>query len=230
MILSHKHKFIFIKTNKTAGTSIEIALSKYCGPDDIVTPISPEDEEIRKNLGYVTPQNYQSPIWDYSIREIVTGVQKGKRKKRFYSHISVKEIESEIGKKTLNDYYKFCFERNPWDRVVSLYYWRCKSEPRPTISEFVGSSAPLILKKRGFELYTIDGKIAVDKVCRFESLSEELEEIRKHLGIPGELELPRAKSRFRKDKRSYHDILGEEEKLKIAELFSDEIRLFDYKF
>lgn len=230
MILSHKYKFIFIKTNKTAGTSIEIALSKYCGSDDIITPISPEDEEIRKNLGYLAPQNYLSPIWDYSIGELITGALKGTRKKNFYSHISLKEIESQIGGKTLNDYFKFCVERNPWDRVVSLYYWRCKSEPRPSISEFVRSSAPLILKKRGFELYTIDGKIAVNKVCRFESLSEELEEIRKHLGIPGELELPRAKSRFRKDKRNYRDILGEEEKLKIAELFSDEIRFFDYKF
>jgi hypothetical protein len=33
MILSHEHKFIFIKTNKTAGPSIEITLSKHCEPE-----------------------------------------------------------------------------------------------------------------------------------------------------------------------------------------------------
>jgi hypothetical protein len=40
MIASRLHNFIFIKTMKTAGTSIEMALSPHCGPDDILTPIS----------------------------------------------------------------------------------------------------------------------------------------------------------------------------------------------
>ena len=40
MIVSHKYKFIFIKTRKTAGTSIEYNLSKYLGKEDIITPTS----------------------------------------------------------------------------------------------------------------------------------------------------------------------------------------------
>ena len=31
MIISHEHKFIFLKTKKTAGTAIEAALSELCG-------------------------------------------------------------------------------------------------------------------------------------------------------------------------------------------------------
>ena len=42
MIVSHKHKFIFIKTNKTAGTSVEIALSNSAVDEDIITRISPD--------------------------------------------------------------------------------------------------------------------------------------------------------------------------------------------
>jgi hypothetical protein len=92
------------------------------------------------------------------------------------------------------------------------------------------SKAPLVLKRRGFELYTIDAQIAVDRICRFETISEELEIVRNLVGIPEELVLPRAKSRFRKDKRSYREILGEAEKVKIAELFRDEINLLGYEF
>jgi hypothetical protein len=229
MIISHRHKFIFLKTNKTAGTSVEIALSKFCGPDDIITPISPEDEETRRKLGYPGCQNYLLPISSYGIYDAASWLFRRKRK-HFYNHISAKEVKAFIGDQVWEEYFKFCIERNPWDRVISLYYWHCRSEPRPTISEFIRSTVPLILKKRGYELYTIDDKIAVDKVCLYENLSDELEAVRGHIGIPEKLELPRAKSQSRKDKRSYRDILGEEERMKIAELFRDEIKLFGYEF
>ena len=61
MILSHRYRFIFLKTGKTAGTSIEIALSEYCGAKDIITPIKPEDELTRRSLGFRGPQNYLDP-------------------------------------------------------------------------------------------------------------------------------------------------------------------------
>ena len=49
MIISHKHKFIFIKTFKVSGTSMEIALSRYTGKKDILTPLNLEDE-IKKDI------------------------------------------------------------------------------------------------------------------------------------------------------------------------------------
>ena len=36
MIISHKHKYIFVKAQKVAGTSVQDALAKECGPNDIV--------------------------------------------------------------------------------------------------------------------------------------------------------------------------------------------------
>lgn len=37
MILSHEHRFVFIKNQKVAGTSIELFLAQHCGPDDVIT-------------------------------------------------------------------------------------------------------------------------------------------------------------------------------------------------
>ena len=39
MIISHRHKFIYLKARKVAGTSVEVALAKHCGDADIVTPV-----------------------------------------------------------------------------------------------------------------------------------------------------------------------------------------------
>ncbi|MDA3856877.1 MAG: hypothetical protein PF480_01210 [Roseovarius sp.] len=57
MIISHKNHFVFVKTTKTAGTSVEIALSKHCGDADIITPIHPDDEAIKAARGLRGPQN-----------------------------------------------------------------------------------------------------------------------------------------------------------------------------
>ena len=49
MIINHKYKFIFFKTKKTGGTSMEIALSKFTSDSDIVTRI------WKANCAYINP-------------------------------------------------------------------------------------------------------------------------------------------------------------------------------
>jgi len=202
MIISHKYKFIFLKT----------------------------DEKTRSEPGYRGPQHHLASAREYGIVDVARLLVKGRKKNRFYNHMPASEVKALIPDGTWNNYYKFCFERNPWDRMISLYYWRCKTEPRPSITQFIDSGALKRLKRKGLELYSIDGQIAVDKVCRFENIAAELESIRTQLGITEKLELPHAKSRFRKDKRNYRDILDEEQKTRIADMFSDEIKLMGYEF
>ena len=231
MIISHRHKFIFIKTNKTAGTSIEIALSRFCGPDDIITPISAEDEKTRSALGYRGPQNNpRAPFLDYRFRDWRKLVSEGKRKHRFYNHMSAGEIRRHVDPATWNGYYKFCVERNPWDRIISLYWWSQKSEPRPTVDEFLASRYPKRLKRRGRDLYTINGQVVVDTICRFENLSDEMERIATRLGLPDRIELPHAKGNYRKDRRSYREILNAAQRDQVATMFRDEIDLLGYQF
>jgi hypothetical protein len=230
MIVSHKHKFIFLKTAKTAGTSIEIALSKFVGDQDIVTPISAADEQIRRSLGYRGPQNFRVPCRQHSAVELCLAALRGRRKS-FYNHMTADEARTLIGENIWNSYYKFCFERNPFDRVISLYYWCHKQEPRPTISQFIDGRQIELLSLRGLGVYTTgDGQIAVDKVGRYESLVDDLEEIRRTLGLSEPLNLPHAKAFHRKNGRHYSEDIDEHCRRKIEARFRREIELWNYQF
>ncbi len=228
MIISHKYKFIFIKTNKTAGTSVEIALSKYCTPGDIITPISDVDESHRKELNYLGAQNYKADIKKYNLFDFAKFFLMRKEKMSFYNHMSASEVKALVGEDVWSNYYKFCIERNPYDKLASHYYWVNRKEPRPAFAEYFNSKKPKILKTRGIDLYTIDGEVVLDKICKYENLKDELEEVRTRLGIPCELELPMAKSGFKK--KPYKELIGEQEKKKIVHMFEKELQLFNYSF
>ena len=50
MILIKDLNLLFIKGIKVAGTSFEVALSKFATKNDIVTPFGSKDEENRHEL------------------------------------------------------------------------------------------------------------------------------------------------------------------------------------
>lgn len=229
LIISHKYKFIFIKTAKTAGTSLEIALSKFCGSDDIISPLPFGEEEVRKNLGYRGPQNYFIPKSRYGIKDWRRFLTKGK-KQRYRKHNSANQIRRYIGEEIWNSYFKFCVERNPWDRFISWYYYMHIKEQRPSISEFLESKLSDFLPHRGYYLYTIDDEVVVDKICSYENLAEDLEEVRIRCDLPEKIVLPKANASTRKDRRSYREILTEEQAEKIREISSKEIALLGYEF
>jgi hypothetical protein len=232
MIISHKYKYIFVKTSKTAGTSLEIALSKYCGEEDIITPIARTDEVVRQELGYRGPQNYWAPFTDYRLADWRNYFLRKRRKKRYFNHIQSAEIKTQIGDDIWNTYYKFCFERNPWERFISFYYWKNRRIPDgqawPTVYEFLDSGACKNLKRHGWDAYPLNGEIAVDRVCLLENRQAELNFLEERLGLPGALEMPRTKSTYRKDKRRAAEILTPEEKDLIYQKFSQEINAFGY--
>lgn len=215
MILSRKHRFIFLKTGKTAGTSVEIALSKYCGPRDIITRMDEADEQIRRALGYRGPQNLRPP-------------RNSRKLEAYKPHMPAIWI-SKLAPMAWRDYFKFTIIRNPWDLVASLYYWTYRHEDRkPSLPEFLESETMRKYAPRYEHQYRIGGRIAVDKVCRYERLEEDLEAVRLAIGLPEPLVLPRAKSGFHAS--HYRDLMTAEDAAVVARLFRFEIDTFGYRF
>jgi hypothetical protein len=229
MIINHTYRFIYLKTKKTAGTSVEIALSRYCGPGDILSRIGRKDEPIRTGLGYQGPANYLIAKDRYSRSDWVRHYI-GRQEIMYYNHMPAVEVRARIGEEIWNSYYKFCFERNPWDRAISAYHWENRSRRRlPAFGRFL-KKMHRDRKISNFETYAIDGKIAVDKVLLYENLAAELEALVVRLGLPGPLELPNAKRQYRKDRRPYQEVYSAWERDFIAEVCAREIKEFGYRF
>ena len=93
MIVSHKHKFIFVKPTKVAGTSVEVALAKHCAPEDIVTAITGYSPESDQEAYTHEPRNNSG----------------------FFNHMSPQEIRKKLGDDTWENYFKFTVGRNPWE-------------------------------------------------------------------------------------------------------------------
>ena len=228
MILCHEYRFIFLKTSKTAGTSVEIGLSRFCGPDDIITSLVPNDEQLRSSLGGRPAQNYRASHRDYRPRDIARLLVRGAPKLRYHSHIQAAEVREAVGEKIWNSYYKFSFERNPWDRVVSHYYWRTM-EPRPPLHDFIERKAG-ILKDQGWNLYTVDDQVAVDRVCLYEYMEDELRVIRDQIGLTTDIEIPHAKGGHRPIGHSYQSVMTAQDRELVATIFHKEIEMFGYEF
>jgi hypothetical protein len=229
MIVSHKYKFIFLKTNKTAGTSIEIALSKYCDTEDIIPKLIPVDEAMRNELGYRSSQNYLVPFKHYDTKQWLRLIRKRKRI-CYTSHMLARDVKRLLPQDAWNDYFKFAVERNPWDRAISLYYWKYPEEPRISFSEFLRSDEINRLKRKGSGLYSIDDKIVVDKVYKYEELSSALEDLTTRVGLPEVPQLPRAKGQTRKNRAPYRESYSDEEADIIAQAFREEIDRLGYQF
>ena len=228
MIISHKHKFIFFRTHKTASTSIEIALSGICGQKDVITQISKADEKERVRLGITTSQNINVPLLNYSLQDFCHSFFQ-KKKKKYERHMSAKEVKATVSKNIWNSYFKFSIERNPYDRMVSVYYWKGGDEKFKTIYQFLTDSRLTCFDS--FEKYSIDKKIAVNQIYQYEDLEFFLKDLSLKICLKNPLQSPnyKAKSHTRKI-RDYKKVLDDKSKEWIEERYANVIDRFGYEW
>jgi hypothetical protein len=215
VIVSHEHGFVFMKTRKTAGTSVEISLSRICGADDVITPVTDDDEVLRRAHGGRGPQHYESPP---------------NLERKAFNHMPVSMVRKMLGRKKFESYFSFAVERNPWDAVVSLYHWRFRDSEPGAFAEYVASPAVETFATKNQRIYRIKGEAAVDRVLRYESLDSELATVWAELDLPGGPDLPHAKRGSRPRSPSYRSYYDETTRDRVAELFAAPIAELGYEF
>lgn len=233
MIISHTHKFILLKSLKTAGTSIEAALSQVCSGHDVVTPLN-DFSFNRDEAGASVHRAMNAEAlawWD---------------KEEIGQHVDVATLRRNLPENVWNNYCKISITRNPWDRVVSLFSWSSRNDasksPRKRFYHHLGVPFDEMRERRRVfrqfvegdwetndRFYMIDSGLCVDFVIRYESVSEDLEIVRKKLSLK-ELVLPRLKTGFRPGQVHYSRYYDDETKALVARRHHNDIRLFGYKF
>ncbi|MGE0078926.1 MAG: sulfotransferase family 2 domain-containing protein [Bacteroidales bacterium] len=237
MIISHQHKFIFIKPTKVAGTSIEVALAKHCVEGDIVTSISKYSDAFDDDRYTHQSQNEED----------------------FYNHITPDEVKCMVDTDVWNSYFKFTVVRNPWDQVVSRFCWEksfivfkikrniSKIKENPFKLELYSRLTIRLLelvRLRSFSnflknfnkewtntrfYFDINGNAICDYYIRYENLQSDFDSVCSRLKINSE-RLLRLKSKTRNHTLHYSSYYNDRDRALVADLFKKEIEYFGYEF
>ena len=215
MIVAFSRKFVFIKTRKTAGTSIEIALSRFCDEGDIITPISPADETVRRQHGGRPPQNYcgdaaaergfRDAIEGGDLLEIKTAGRLARRTRIFRNHMSAHDIAENIPAAFWNDAFKFTMDRHPYEKAV------VRNNGDASFEQYLD----LVVRRgkyRNFDLYSENGLPIVDEVLKYEELPECFTSLKERIGIDVSPTLPKTKHLHRSDRRPAREVLSDLQK------------------
>ena len=238
MLISHRKEFIFTKTVKTAGTSVESYFERYCMPDGEWSESHGRDEYV-SDAGIIGRRSADT-----------SGAT-------WFNHMSAERIRDQIGCDIWNRYFKFTVVRNPFDKMISGFCmhenlkmnYSIQQRAKAFMKRLLGKEKPNepaserteverfrswvrrggIIKDRN--KYLIDDKECIDYFIRFENLQEGISHVCDQLKIPFEfLKLPEFKKGIRGHQISIEDYYDDETEGIVREAYAWEIERFDYEF
>lgn len=176
VMVSHKHEFIFLKSRKTAGTSIEMVLEPLCGPRRAevteATPARVSRQGVigRRVLGRPT---HIKVLQKLGIRLVPN----------WHNHMTAADIRAALGADKWNRYRKITSIRNPFDRAVSSFHWQESRAGVPADEDFATVRARFnawVARTRpdsDKDVLFLNDDFVCDLAIRFEHLVADLQKI-----------------------------------------------------
>lgn len=252
MIFSYLHNFLFLKGRKVAGTSFEVALSKICGAEDILTPISPVDERYRIDLGYRHAQNFGAdPEKLEAYIEAVKTASANKFQKieipkgSIKNHCAFEEAWAFFGE-SLSGKRVIAIARNPYQTILSRLNHMAKfkgyqksgramkasqQQLKAELTRFIG-----ILSNKSYPLnitqYTPPRQATIPlnvDYLRFEDLQADLNKFLANLEITESVILPHLKKGQNLPVVAILEIADSDQLAIINDYFDDEFKAFGYQ-
>jgi hypothetical protein len=207
MIVSHRHRFIFVAVPKTGTHTVREALRPHLGPDDM--------EQARLFVEKKFP-----------IPELA---------RVGHGHLSFQQVRPFLGEDAFSAYFKFAYVRNPFDRFVSYCAFATSKDgafqrdPRGVMRHFLFVAPPhqhMVFQPQHKFLVGPDGKLQTDFIGRVEDMQTSYDEICARLAIPS-AKLGRVNTSRHDSYRDYYD-----ERLidGVKKIYGRDLELFGYEF
>ena len=217
MILSNRHRFLYVHIAKTGGTSVRAAL---------------------RRLQWRDP--YYPAQWLCSRLSHLTGHRIAAKLPRHAKIVCAQEM---LPREVFDGLFKFAFVRNPWDLQVSS--WHHLKRERPQLLEgrdsFDAFTRWKLDPQRPYQYhldtaitpqtdYLVDlhGQVLTDFLGRYERVQDDFDRICKTLGIvaPALPHKRRAQDRSTDYRSYYSDALAE----RVAQHFARDVEMLGYRF
>jgi hypothetical protein len=185
-MISIKFNFLFIHVPKTAGNSIQNTLRYYS--DDKIVCVAP----------------YQDGVERFEVRnDVLKGITK---------HSTLSEYRIALPSNLYGKLFKFATMRNPWDRLVSMYFSPHRGKVEWNRNDFI----TLLGQVPAHRHYITASETApdgtgnreltrdIDYLMKFENLSHDFKNVCERIGISFQ-DLPRRNSSQREHYSRYYD-------------------------
>ena len=209
MLISDSHRFVFVKMRKTAGSSMAAILEKYANP-------IPTDLPSRARSRMRLDRDYHHRV--------------------YRAHDELRIAEKLMPPELFESFFKFCFVRNPWDRLVSEYEFlrrNTRHKRHAKVAAMRGIGEFIRMQASRWDAHQVNmvsgkaGKVLIDFAGKFENLEEDWRQVCETLRIPHEA-LPVLKGSGRNtDYRAYYSDADAE---RVAHHWRRDIQAFGYAF
>ncbi len=195
---------------------------------------------------YSSSADNNKVIFVHTPKTAGKGIAKALFKEDFIGHHLLEQYKKTDVEK-YNSYYKFGFVRNPWDRLVSAYFYLKQGNTGPYGDRFTEK----YLTHESFEEFVYDlskrkdiflkwvhfipqfkfvcdenNKVAVDYIGKYETLEEDFKVLRDHFKVSGA-----TLEKFNNSKhKPYWEYYNKEMVEIVRCVYQDDINIFNYEF
>ena len=164
VIVSHRHRFIFLAVPRTGTHAVRAALGPLLGDDDW------QQQSLTVEMWLPVP----------ALARIGHG------------HLTLRQLQENVSRRIWGDYFKFGFVRNPYDRFVSVCAMLNKRNPGYPGNETAFMKRALqvrrfrqrVLVRPQVEMLVDDkGELGMDFIGRYETLEQSFAEACRRIGV-----------------------------------------------